>query len=215
MLKNCRKQDGKIIINLFNYALLSVALILAGCTGQSPPSSPSAARSHIEDTRVSDTGKTKAMEITEAVLADMHFTIDKFDPNSGVIITRPLPGAQFFELWRSENIGAKNWINSNLHSIRRTVEVGWSEDSTHPTVCVVKVQRLSMPARQVTSSARAYEMFSRSNPTLQRLQLNPEQESRMAWIDMGTDTELEREILKRIKNKCETRNPKYENEDKL
>jgi hypothetical protein len=60
-----------------------------------------------------------------------------------------------------------------------------------------------MPVRQVTSSARAYEMFSRSNPTLQRLQLNPKQEKMMAWVDMGTDAELEKEIVKRIKNRID------------
>ena len=191
--------------------------ILSGCSNQSRTPTPdrSAARSRFAVTRPA------AMEIAEAVLTRMYFTIDKFDPNSGVIITRPLPGAQFFEFWRNENIGTKNWINSNLHSIRRTVEINFVPSPAYSVLrkeskelgtqnserrtkisCTVKIQRLSMPARQVTSSARAYEMFSRSNPTLQRLQLNPEQERKMAWVDMGTDTELEREIVKRIEKQC-------------
>ena len=180
--------------------LLSMLLmfILSGCSSQSRTPTPdrSAARSRFAVTRPA------AMEIAEAVLTRMYFTIDKFDPNSGVIITRPLPGAQFFEFWRNENIGTKNWINSNLHSIRRTVECRVGTSGRDDIDCTVKIQRLSMPARQVTSSVRAYEMFSRSNPTLQRLQLNPEQERKMAWVDMGTDTELEREIVKRIEKQC-------------
>ncbi len=200
------------------------ALILAGCARQSQLSSPNRRDGLRQDTIVPDTGKTKAMEIAEDVLTRMDFTIDKFDPNSGFIKTRPLPGAQFFELWRSDNIGTKNWINSNLHSIRRTAEINFVPSSVYSVLrkesqgeqrtikinCIVKIQRLSLPARDVTSSARAYQMFSMSSPALQTLQIHPEQQRRMAWIDLGRDTELETEIMKRmLKNlKCKVKNAK-------
>ena len=64
--------------------------------------------------------------------------------------------------------------------------------------CNVKVQRLSLPEHEVMSSGRAYEMFTRSKQSIQRLTLHPEQEKDMAWIDLGSDKQLATEILKRI-----------------
>ena len=199
----------------FAFCTLTYALILAGCSAL-PEESPGLTQNTGLRTQNSE-HRTILMEIAEDVLTDMYFTIDKFDPNSGFIRTRPLPGAQFFELWRSENIGAKNQLNSNLHSIRRTVEiilrrsqdasyVGCSDEalaklsSTDELSCIVRLQRLSLPARDVTSSTQAYRMFSMSGPGLQTLQLHPAQEKKMAWLDLGRDTALEKEILKRIEN---------------
>jgi len=152
-----------------------------------------------------DIKKVEAMEITKDVLAQMHFQVEKFDPEAGYIKTRPLEGAQFFEFWRSDNIGTQNWLLGNLHSVRRTLEIRFSENPATPQVfpetsidCVVHIQRLSMPEQEVTSSARAYAMFSRSSPALQTLRLNPEQQKDMAWIDLGRDKELEIEIIERI-----------------
>lgn len=141
-----------------------------------------------------DIKKVEAMEITKDVLAQMRFQVEKFDPEAGYIKTRPLEGAQFFEFWRSDNIGTQNWLLGNLHSVRRTVEINIDENID----CVVHIQRLSMPEQEVTSSARAYAMFSRSSPALQTLRLNPEQQKDMAWIDLGRDKELEIEIIERI-----------------
>jgi hypothetical protein len=144
-------------------------------------------------------GTADLMEVTEDVLARMYFTIDKADVDSGLIRTRPLPGAQFFEFWRSDNVGADNALEANLHTIRRTVTLDISQQGEELRIgCNVRVQRLSLPERQVSSSARVYEIFSRSSPSLQRLTLNPAQKKEMAWIDLGGDTELAAEILKRI-----------------
>jgi len=216
MIKICNRHLDSSFVGWATCAkgtLLSMLLvfILSGCSSPERPSTPdrSPAQSRFAVTRPA------VMEIAEDVITRMNFTIDKFDPNSGIIITRPLPGAQFFEFWRSENIGTKNWINSNLHSIRRTVECRVGTSGRDDTECTVKIQRFSIPERQVTSSTRAYEMFSRSNPAMQRLQLNPEQERRMAWIDMGTDTELEREIVRRIEKQLTANNEQSTTKDKL
>ena len=129
----------------------------------------------------------------------MYFTIEKADAQNGLIRTRPLPGAQFFEFWRSDNIGTDNTIAANLHTIRRTVTLDINQQDQELRIgCEVQAQRLSLPERQVSSSARVYGMFSISSPSLQRLKLNPEQKKEMAWIDLGSDTRLEAEILKRI-----------------
>lgn len=149
--------------------------------------------------RGQDIGTAGLMEVAEDVLARMYFTIDKADVDSGLIRTRPLPGAQFFEFWRSDNVGADSSFVANLHTIRRTVTLDMSQQGEELRIgCNVQVQRLSLPERQVSSTARVYEIFSRSSPSLQKLTLNPAQKKEMAWIELGSDTELAAEILKRI-----------------
>jgi hypothetical protein len=143
--------------------------------------------------------KADLMDVAEQVLAGMFFTIEKADVETGLIRTRPLPAAQFFEFWRSDNVGIKNTLAANLHTIRRVVTLDISQlDKELRIGCKVYAQRLSLPERQVSSSARVYGIFSRSSPSLQRFQLNPEQKKKMAWIGLGRDLKLEAEILKRI-----------------
>ncbi len=162
----------------------------------------------VEQICVPDTGKAEAMQAAEDVLGKMHFTIDKADAERGLIRTRPLPGAQIFEFWRSDNVGAFNSAEANLHSIRRVVELdisprdlpgGKSGSGGQLYIgCNVKVSRLSLPEHQISSSARAYQMFSQSSPAMQMLELHPQQKKGMAWVDLGNDTRLATEILKRI-----------------
>jgi len=155
-----------------------------------------------EQILITDIGKAETIQLTEDVLAQLHFTIDKLDVRNGLIKTRPLPGSQFFEFWRGDNVGPDNNLQANLHTIRRTVELDITEQGEKICIgCHVKVQRLSLPEREITSSARAYDMFSRSTPSLQRLTFDPEQQKAMAWIDLGEDIPLATEILKRIKER--------------
>lgn len=182
------------------YTLMTCVLMAAGCAQQNsaPP------RVKVQDNalyveRDQGIGTADLMEVAEGVLARMYFTIEKADAQSGLIRTRPLPGAQFFEFWRSDNIGTDNTLAANLHTIRRTVSLDISQQGQELRIgCNVQAQRLSLPERQVNSSARVYGMFSQSNSSLQRLKLNPEQKKEMAWIDLGSDKRLEAEILKRI-----------------
>ena len=182
------------------YALMICAIMAAGCTQQT--SAP--LRVKMQDSSLyvgadQGIGTGDLMEVAEDVLAGMYFTIEKADAQNGLIRTRPLPGAQFFEFWRSDNVGTDNTIAANLHTIRRTVTLDISQQDRELRIgCEVQAQRLSLPERQVSSSARVYGMFSRSSPSLQRLKLNPEQKREMVWTDLGRDTQLEAEILKRI-----------------
>ena len=182
--------------------------LLAGCVGLSlcagcatTPASQEQ-RVQAEQVCVTNIDKPQAMQIAEDVLTAMHFAIEKADLDSGLIRTRPLSGAQFFEFWRSDNVGPDNSLQANLHTIRRTVELEISQQDKELCIaCSVRVQRLSLPERQVSSTARAYEMFSRSSSTMQRLALNPQQQKNMAWIDLDKDVPLAEEILRRIEAK--------------
>ena len=186
-----KTQDLREVCGLLSWAL---SLFLAGCAQQ---------HAEVADQiRVPDIGKAEAMQVAEDVLAKMHFTIEKADDTTGYIKTRPLAGAQFFEFWRSDNVGSASSLQANLHSIRRTVELDIGKrDEELRISCDVHVQRLFLPERQIGSNARGYEMFSTSSPTIQRLRLDAKQRSDMAWVDLGKDKQLATEILKRIENR--------------
>jgi hypothetical protein len=158
---------------------------------------------------VANVEKLKAIEAAEDVLGQMHFTIDKTDAERGFIRTRPMPGAQFFEFWRSDNVGGYNSLQANLHSIRRTVELDISAAPQELCIgCEVKVQQLSLPEHEVSSSSRAYEIFSRSSEKMQMLKLRPEQKKQMAWVNLDKDTKLATKILKRIEKKLKVKRKK-------
>jgi hypothetical protein len=181
-------------IELCAYALLTFTLMLAGCRAQHQ-------YDELEQVCSPQIDMAEVMQAAEDVLADLHFTIDKADTDIGLIRTRPLPGAQLFEFWRDDNVGAFNITEANLHTIRRVAQLSFSQQGEQLCInCDVRTYRLSLPEHEVTSSARAYRIFSRCTPSMQKLELNPEQQKNMAWIDLGRDEQLATKILKRIEN---------------
>ncbi|UCE98752.1 MAG: hypothetical protein JSV82_06060 [Planctomycetota bacterium] len=153
----------------------------------------------VEQICVGDISKPEAMQAVEDVLGEMHFTIEKTDVEHGQIKTRPLSGAQTFEFWRSDNVGAFNSAEANLHSLRRTVKLDINQQGEQLCIgCNVKTQKLSLPESQISSSSQAYGMFSKSCPSIQKLVLKPAQKSGMGWVDVGEDDRLATKILKRV-----------------
>ena len=194
-----RVKKRKYTSVLFTCALMTCALVLAGCAEQQQYAA-------VKPVCVESLDNFEIIEMVEDVLAGMHFTIDKADAEMGLIRTKPLTGAQFFEFWRSDNIGSDNWLKSNLHSIRRIVELNLNERDERLCIsCDVRVQRLSLPERDVGGEAHAYEMFSTSGPALQRLRLDSEQKAGMTWINLGYDSRLAAEILNRIGQRIDSR----------
>ena len=168
------------------YLACASLCLLAGCAQQQQFKA-------VEQICVPDTEKAEAMQIAEDVLGQMHFTIAKADPERGYIRTRPLSGAQFFELWRSDNVGALAWAEANLHSIRRIVELDVrGQDEQLCIGCDVKVQRLNLPERQITGSAP--QRF------LAKARVGGQKRG-MCWVDLGPDRKLETKILKRIEKR--------------
>ena len=179
---------------------MTCALALTGCGQQQKKAITDSAAIRADE----------AMEVAENVLAKMHFSIDKADVASGYIRTRPLSGAQFFEFWRSDNVGSDNVFLSNLHTIRRTVELKMARREGQLKIdCDVRVQRLSLPERETFRTARAYGMYTRSGPTLQKLKLDAAQIRNTEWIDLDEDEKLAAEIVKRITKRIARRSSSY------
>jgi hypothetical protein len=175
------------------YTLSIIGLLLfAGCQAEQPFESKK--RVCREDIK-----KPELMHLAKDVLGEMYFVIEKADTERGLIKTKPLPGAQFFEVWRSDNIGEYNTAEANLHSIVRTAQLIFSRNNNQICVdCTVKIHRLSMPEKEVNSTSRAYSMFFDGAGSLQKLKLSSRQIEQMAWLDMGRDERLETEIINRI-----------------
>jgi len=179
-------------VKSLSFAACTALLLITGCAETQRFKA-------VEQIWVPNLEKQQAMEAAEDVLGQMHFTIEKSDLKHGLIRTRPLAGAQFFEFWRSDNVGGFNWAEANLHSIRRTVELNIDRQDEQLCIgCNVKTQRLHLPEHPVSSTAQAYRLFSESRSSMQELKLNPEQQKDMRWVDLGRDVRLETEILKRI-----------------
>lgn len=146
------------------------------------------------------------MHTAEDVLAELHFTIDKVDVEKGLLRTRPLAGAQLFEFWRKDNVGAFNAMEANLHSIRRTVEltVNQPADKQLPQLCVVCnviTERLSIPQRQASDTLPITEMFSQNRLTAHKLEFERNRKRAITWLPLGNDPLLESRILATLKHR--------------
>ena len=146
-----------------------------------------------------------AMKQSELVLLKMNFIVDKADISAGIMRTKPLSGGQFFEIWRKDNRDGYSRAMSNLHSIQRTAVLNFMQKNDLLCIdCNVTIERLSIPEKEIDSSARAYSMFSASNESMHTLSLNPEQEKMMDWVDIGRDQNLEAAILQKIYKRIKT-----------
>ena len=193
-------KHGSELIKMKKISLILLSVILpiltAGCAGESSQVSQS------EPVCGISAQKAEAMKAAEDVLGEMHFGIDKSDTQAGIVRSRPLPGGQFFEFWRKDNVGCKNWAESNLHSIRRIAQVDVRQQSEGVCIeCNVRVQRLNMPERMGTGFSHLAGMYTSSSQSTQQLVLEESQKGMMAWNDLGRDGLLEAKILKRIEKK--------------
>ncbi len=216
--------------NLFSVLclLFSVLCVLSGCSEQQQ-------YEPIEQINVPDIDKAEAMQIAEDVLVKMHFTIEKAGYESGIIRTNPLPGAQFFEFWRSDNVGAFNTAEANLHSIRRIVELHISQKTENrkqkPALPVPsKIEGSKVEGTEVKSPQRGDEDLTSDTYPLtsvlcidcdvqvQRLEFSVPrqlgfsqrpgqlmQPTGAAWTNLDKDIRLKTEILKRISSILDAR----------
>ena len=194
-----KAQDSRNIAFFCGLWSLVWVLLMAGCVEQQQYQTA-------QPLLMKNINKTQAMQIAEDILVKMYFTIDKANNEIGLIKTKPLSGAKSFEFWRSDNVGANNQFLSDLHSIRRTVELNINEQNNGLIItCNAKVYRLSLPERDIRSSAHAYDLFSTGSSGLQNIQISPEQKADMTWIDLGKDQQLAAEILRRIEKQIKSK----------
>jgi hypothetical protein len=168
-------------------------VLISGCNSTQP-------KEPLEKICLTQTDKSVAMLTAEDILAKMHFTIDKADSKLGIITTRPLSSAQFFEFWRSDVVGIKQALEANMHTTRRIVKVNFAKDAQNLCInCTVSVYRLTLPEHSISSSAKVYTLFSESTQQMQTLEPHKKQKKGMVWHDAGKDPDLAMLILDKIK----------------
>ncbi len=193
---------------IIRWVVLIGATFSLGCASPRPEPKPA------KTLRLESVAKEQAVWAAHDILSQMHFPIEKLDVEQGIVRTRPLRGAQFFEFWRSDNVGAFNTAEANVQSIRRIVEVrvkalergsveATPEATAYGLECTVQTQRLALPGNPVAGVSQAYQIHTRSDSTLQTLDVTPQQQSQMAWIDLGDDPKLAAEIVRRIERRLQ------------
>ena len=178
----------------FIISFLSLCFFLFGCTKQEQLEA-------VDNLCVESLDKEYVMEKAEGVLAGMHFGIDKADVSAGYIRTQPLEGGQFFEFWRQDNMDSYSFSESNLHSLRRIVELEFQPQNGQ--VCVegtARTYRLSLPESENINVTQASEVFTRDQSRLLAFELSEYQRANISWVELGEDEALKSEILHRIES---------------
>lgn len=165
-----------------------LTLMISGC-----------AAPQLTETRcISNIDKQQAVAAADQVLAGMHFRFETIDEQRGILRARALPAAQFFELWRADNVTGKQAFEANIHSIRRTATIQITEENKRICIdCTVTVHRLSRPEPLDVSQMRAFSIFAREKSDITRIEYQ-RQEEPVRWIDLGRDSKLEAEIINLI-----------------
>ncbi len=174
------------------FLLIWAILAMAGCqkTSQVETVSPLCAQGvSVEQT----------MQAAEKELYRMGFELEKYDFADGILITRPLRGGQFFELWRGDNTSGQAFAESNMHSIRRIVQLRFRPDAGGVCMeCQTQVQRLSINADTIRGRGSLAGQFTESSSRQQGLGVKAESKDAMTWIELGRDAALETKILRHI-----------------
>jgi hypothetical protein len=179
---------------LIIWTLFTLVCLFAGCA-QKPQIDP-------EPICLANRDLASVMKQTELVLLKLNFIVDKADVNTGLMRTKPLPGGQFFEFWRKDNRDGYSSALSNIHSIRRTAVLNFMPRNDLLCIdCNVTIERLSLPEKEINSSARVFSIFSSSSESRQTLQLENEQRILMDWVYFDRDGNLEALILQKINQK--------------
>ncbi len=176
--------------------IVGLLIVVAGCANQNKQLSQPYCFDAI--------GTEKLMQVSEKVLLDMQFRIQKFDVDNGIIRTHPLRAKQFFEFWRRDNVGFYNSAEANLQSLQRSVELVFRTEQNRVCVeCITLVQRLSLPEEAIRGYNTAPALYTASDRSKQRLEVEPERLEQMRWIDLGRDDALEYQIITQIQKSIE------------
>jgi len=97
----------------------------------------------------------------ENVLRARYFPLERRDYRNGVLTTRPVEGGQLLELWRRDIPDAYSVAESNLQSVRRTVQFKIQPtDDGFQALPKVVVERQALLERRVTLGILNRNAFS-------------------------------------------------------
>jgi hypothetical protein len=144
-----------------------------------------------------DTDAATVEKVAGRVLMGLRFEPVVPAKSKGLIETKPLTGASWFEFWRKDTIGRAQVAESSLHTVRRraTVSISPKNGGSQVFVKVIK-ERASAPGSMPTSFGYTFSMHDDEQSNLVRQ--DALEETRYEWVRMGRDPLLEQHILERI-----------------
>lgn len=97
------------------------------------------------------------------------FRLDRTDFRNGVMTTTPSISEQFFEIWRGDVTTLRDFAESSLATVRRTIrfDIERQGDQDWRLTPRVLVERFAFVERRITSVHRYTELFGRPDPRRQ------------------------------------------------
>ena len=128
------------------------------------------------------------------------FRIDRADRRSGVIESHPRVSSQWFELWGRDTATARDWGESSLHTVRRTVRVEAEPMGAGgcEVVCKVVVERWSTGPTEVPGSMNAADVLQEVAERSGDSGGGARREGRGEWVLLGEDEALAADIVSGI-----------------
>jgi hypothetical protein len=179
----------------WSFFMLTVAVFFAGCQAPPTPEGPTEMLLRIPD-------REAFLDATLTFLRGRDFPPERVDRPSGLVVTQPSTGQQWFEFWRKDSLGGYQLFESSVHTVRRIVTVrlepGAPEEEGGEFRVSVQVdkERYSAPERQVTTASGALAIYSERLPTAEGLMAAKTEGEH--WVPLGRDLPFELYLLDKI-----------------
>lgn len=142
----------------------------------------------------------RAFEACQSVMRARFFDVDRIDARLGVITSRPVTGAQFFEPWRRDNSSLGDVTRSSIATYRRTVRF----DITRTPAGRFRVTPRVLVERQ-TNVSRYQPSGAQTSLSVDQSALTARTEDGPAplvyWYAVGRDYDLENTLAEAVVSK--------------
>lgn len=147
-------------------------------------------------------------DASEDVAREFFFRLDRQDYRAGLLTTRPMVSAQWFEPWRREVRTAKDRNESSLATIRRTIQFHFErlDDNSYRVTPKVLVERQALAEQRITSSVMYQQYFRRPPRPQDRPRGTRESDVGLYlpnryWYPIGRDPAMEKALAEAIHKK--------------
>jgi hypothetical protein len=128
------------------------------------------------------------------------FVADRLEYRDGLLTTKPLISAQFFEPWKQDIGDLQGVVQSSVATVRRTIHFDLRRlpDGQYAAFPKVLIERHSLAERRITSVTEYLDVFAADRPldqpfTEEGVALVPDY-----WYAVGRDYALERKLSNQL-----------------
>lgn len=146
----------------------------------------------------------RAVAACEHAARERFFEVDRVDARAGLVTTKPMTAAQWFEPWRRDNTTLGDVTRSSLDTYRRTVRFNIKAvdeanlKKGYVVVPQVLVERQTLAGRRLTSVTGFRQFTSTDQSTL--AELRDANIPAIYWYSVARDNNLEYQLGKAVVN---------------